>query len=98
MLGCDDHGFVDINAMALNAAINGSILALPDACFVMMMALPFGSTRALPTAPAIRRNLTQDSISALSVDLSPETPELGRAATSTSMSLLPGAQLERAAR
>jgi hypothetical protein len=29
-------------------------LALPEACFVMMMALPFGSTRALPTAHAIR--------------------------------------------
>ena len=25
-------GFVDINAMALNAAISGSILAVPDAC------------------------------------------------------------------
>jgi hypothetical protein len=47
MLGRVDHGFVDISAMALNAAIRGSILADPDACFVMMMALPFGSTRAL---------------------------------------------------
>jgi hypothetical protein len=45
-----DHGFVDINAMALNAAISGSILAEPEACFVMMMALPFGSTLALATA------------------------------------------------
>jgi hypothetical protein len=35
MLGRDDHGFVDINAIA---AISGSILALPDACLVMMMA------------------------------------------------------------
>jgi class 3 adenylate cyclase len=37
--------------MALNAAISGSILAEPEACLVMMMmmmALPFGSTRALP--------------------------------------------------
>jgi hypothetical protein len=34
MLGRADHGFVDIKAMALNAAISGSILALPDACFV----------------------------------------------------------------
>jgi hypothetical protein len=31
---------------SLNAAISGSIFADPDACFVMMMALPFGSTRA----------------------------------------------------
>jgi hypothetical protein len=38
MLGCADQGFVDINAIALNAAISGSILALPDACLVMMMA------------------------------------------------------------
>jgi hypothetical protein len=49
MLGRVDHGFVDISAIALNAAINGSILALPEACFVMMIALPFGSTRALAT-------------------------------------------------
>jgi hypothetical protein len=46
MLGRSDHGLVDINAMALNAAISGSILADPDGCFVMMMASPFGSTRA----------------------------------------------------
>jgi hypothetical protein len=39
-----DHGFVDINAMALSAPISGSILAEPNTCFVMMMALPFGST------------------------------------------------------
>ena len=38
--------------MALNAAMSGSILAVPDACFVMIMALPFGSTRALPTDQA----------------------------------------------
>jgi hypothetical protein len=36
-----------IEAIALNAAISGSILAVPDACFVMTMALPLGSTRAL---------------------------------------------------
>jgi hypothetical protein len=28
MLGRADHGFVDISAMALNAAISGSILAV----------------------------------------------------------------------
>jgi hypothetical protein len=27
---------------------------VPDACFVMMIALPFGSTRALLTAHAIK--------------------------------------------
>jgi hypothetical protein len=32
MLGRDDHRFVDINAMALDAAISGSILAVPDTC------------------------------------------------------------------
>jgi hypothetical protein len=47
MLGRYNQGFVDINAMALNAAINGSILAEPDACFVIMMALPFGSMQSL---------------------------------------------------
>jgi hypothetical protein len=46
MLGCDDAGFADIQATALNAAISGSIFAVPEACFVMTMALPFGSTRA----------------------------------------------------
>ena len=40
MLGRVDQGFVDISAMALNAAISGSIFAEPEACFVMMMALP----------------------------------------------------------
>jgi hypothetical protein len=45
-----DHGFVDINAMALNAAISGSIFPVPEACFVMTMALPFGSRRAFATA------------------------------------------------
>ena len=53
-LGRADQGFVDINAMALSAAISGSILAVPDACFVMTMALPFGSARALLAAHAIR--------------------------------------------
>jgi hypothetical protein len=32
MLGRVDHGFVDINAMALSAAMSGSILAEPKAC------------------------------------------------------------------
>src|SRR5262245_5650242 len=41
---------VAIKAIALNAAISGSILADPDACFVMMMALPLGSARELATA------------------------------------------------
>jgi hypothetical protein len=40
--------------MALSAAIKGSIFAVPEACFAMMMALPFGSTRALLTAQDIR--------------------------------------------
>ncbi len=43
MPGRADQRLVDINAMALNAAISGSILADPEACFVMIMALPFGS-------------------------------------------------------
>jgi hypothetical protein len=47
-------GFADIKETALNAAISGSIFAVPEACFVMTMALPFGSTRALLTAHAIR--------------------------------------------
>jgi hypothetical protein len=44
MLGRAAQGFVDINAMALNAAIGGLVLADPEACFVARMALPFGST------------------------------------------------------
>jgi len=44
MLGRDDHGFVDMSATALNAAISGSILA--ERC-------PFGSTPALATAQDI---------------------------------------------
>jgi hypothetical protein len=50
MLGRDDQVFVDISAIALNAAISGSILAVPEACLVMMMALPFGSTREFGSA------------------------------------------------
>ena len=53
MLGREDQGFGDINAMALNAAISGSIVADPDCRFVMMMALPFGSTRAFATAESL---------------------------------------------
>jgi hypothetical protein len=54
MLGCDEAGFADIQATALNAAISGSIFVVPEACFVMTMALPFGSTRALLTSHAIK--------------------------------------------
>ena len=43
-----------MSAITLNAAISGSILAEPNAYFVTRMAFPFGSTRALPTAHAIR--------------------------------------------
>src|SRR5262245_60014293 len=35
-----DQGFVDINAMALNAAVSGSISPDSDACRVMKIALP----------------------------------------------------------
>jgi hypothetical protein len=41
MLGRTDQEFVDINAIALNAAVNGSILAEPEACLVKTMALPW---------------------------------------------------------
>src|SRR4029450_7403529 len=54
MLGCDDPGLPATHAIALNAAVNGSIFAVPEACFVITMALPLGSTRALLTAQAIR--------------------------------------------
>jgi hypothetical protein len=50
---CGASGFMAISAMALSAAINGSIFAVPEACLVMTMALPLGSTLALPTAHAI---------------------------------------------
>ena len=33
MLGREDHGFVDISAMALNATIRELTLADPEACF-----------------------------------------------------------------
>ena len=49
MLGCDDAGFTDFQATALNAAISGSNFAVPDAYFVMTMALPCSYTRALIT-------------------------------------------------
>ena len=67
MLGRVDQGFVDISATALNAAISGSIFADPDACFVMMMALPFGSTRAFADGPCHQAltAVTQSSVSQL---------------------------------
>jgi hypothetical protein len=40
-----------ISAMALNAAISGSILGNPEACFVTRMAFPFGSTRGIAYRP-----------------------------------------------
>jgi hypothetical protein len=42
-VGWDVAGFADIQATALNAAISGSIFAVPE----MTMALPFGSTRVV---------------------------------------------------
>jgi hypothetical protein len=53
MLGCVDDGFDAIHAMALNAAMSESISAELKPSFEMMVALPFGSTRALTTAHAI---------------------------------------------
>jgi hypothetical protein len=41
--------FVAISAMALNATISGSILAQPDACTVMAVALSGDSIRAWPS-------------------------------------------------
>ncbi|MCY1244841.1 hypothetical protein D9M72_579400 [compost metagenome] len=46
-------GFSDIKVTALNVASSGSIFAVPDACFVIRMALPLGSTLALPTQNAM---------------------------------------------
>jgi hypothetical protein len=48
MPGRDGAGFAYIQATALNAAINGSISAVPGTCFVIMMALPGDSTWASP--------------------------------------------------
>jgi hypothetical protein len=44
MLGRDDHGFVDISAIALNAAISESILGGPEASLI---ALPLESAAAV---------------------------------------------------
>ncbi len=49
-----DMGFDAMNAIALKAAISGSILADPEVCFVMMMALPSGPTGALATAHDVK--------------------------------------------
>ena len=50
MLGCDDAGFADIQAIALSATIRGTIFAVLDACFVMTMALPAtGHRRFVPS-------------------------------------------------
>jgi hypothetical protein len=83
MLGRVDHGFVDIKAMALKAAISGSIFIIPDACFVMMMALPIGSREALATShdinarpPAPYRSISDGTFCRL--DLAPSPSSLVR--------------------
>ena len=43
-----------IRATALNIAINGSILAVPDSCLEIIMPLPFITIRALPAHQVIR--------------------------------------------
>jgi hypothetical protein len=53
MLGCAEAGFDAIHAIPLKAAISRSIFAVSEGCFAMMMALPQGSARALPTVQAI---------------------------------------------
>ena len=72
--------------MAFNAAIGGSILAELDACLVIMMALPFGSTQAGAPAEAIR---------VWAPALWPSHFDFSHAATATRMSMLLGAQLGR---
>jgi hypothetical protein len=54
MLGRDHHGFVDISATALNAAISASILVDHEDCFVIGIVLPISSARALATDHDIR--------------------------------------------
>ena len=44
-----------INELASKVDINGSIFALPEACLVIDMALPFCTMRALPAHQFIRR-------------------------------------------
>lgn len=66
-LGCADQGFVAISAIALNVATSGSILAQPDACSVMAMALCRGSIRALVAASGNHRSLARYCIGVLSV-------------------------------
>jgi hypothetical protein len=62
MLGCDDAGFADIKATALDAAISGSILVVPDACFVMTMALPLAQrARCSPPTPSALSRRFQSS-------------------------------------
>lgn len=46
-------GLRDSSDTALNVDINGSIFAVPDACFVIRKALAEGTPLALPQAQAI---------------------------------------------
>jgi hypothetical protein len=81
-------------AMALNAAISGSILAVSDSCLVTRMGI------ALWLDLGVGRHQTlfaQGSTATHSVDLGSEADALP-AATLTRMSLLPCAQLGRGPR
>jgi hypothetical protein len=65
MLGRADHGFADINdinAMALNAAISGSILAEPNVCFVIRTTL-IGDA-AVTTARSLAASVVAGQMSA----------------------------------
>jgi hypothetical protein len=60
MLGCDDAGLAAIQAIALNAAISGSIRAVPEACFAMTMALQI-QTRVVPKSQISAPDATKGS-------------------------------------
>ena len=51
MLGCHDAGFSSVPATALNTSISGSIVAVPDACFVITM-VRWPNTPAVFAPPA----------------------------------------------
>ena len=57
-------GFIAISATALNSAINGSILAEPAACLVMMIALPRGFDLGVADRPGHERRAAVNQVAA----------------------------------
>jgi hypothetical protein len=78
MLGREDQGFVDINTMALNAAISGLILADPEACFVTSFAFDVAAKRM---DAIVRESMAKHYLKAVLADVAIDRRPRGESVT-----------------